>query len=258
MSLFEIDQLRYNLNSLIELDNRDDSEIVIQIEKVLATLDSLIITKELIVQSKIALTISKIMSKTKNESIKKLSNDLFNKFVQIVKEKSHPQNMPNDKKLKEKEKFYKHFLNKLKEIDNDNYPKDPENIASQIAEKLEECDDPSSKFSFLINIITDKVKEESFNFKKKLLKGQLTVEEFVNLTTKDILTNSEKMRMNKIRETNMNKAMVPKPPQIVSKLYKCKKCKGNNVSFRQLQMLSADEPMTVIFFCGDCGATWKK
>lgn len=258
MSLDDINQLRHNLSSLIESDHRNDADKIQQMNQILTQLDSYDLNKELIIQSKIALTISKIISKIKDDNTKKLSENLLHKIMQIAKTKSGPQCITNDTKNSQKDKYFKHFLNTLKEIKIDKYTKNPESIALQIAENLEKCDNSSTKFTFLINLITDNKKEEIFHFRKKLLRGQLAPEEFVKLTKQDILTENEKEKIKLMKEENMNRAMVPKPPPISSQMYKCKFCKGKNVSYRQLQMLAADEPMTVIFFCGDCGETWKK
>lgn len=37
----------------------------------------------------------------------------------------------------------------------------------------------------------------------------------------------------------------------------CGKCKSKNVVFTELQTRSADEPMTVFYFCQGCGKNWK-
>jgi transcription elongation factor S-II len=40
-------------------------------------------------------------------------------------------------------------------------------------------------------------------------------------------------------------------------LFKCKKCKGNQCTYYQLQTRSADEPMTTFVSCILCSARWK-
>ena len=39
--------------------------------------------------------------------------------------------------------------------------------------------------------------------------------------------------------------------------YTCRKCKGNNTTYYQLQIRSADEPATTFINCIDCGNKWK-
>ena len=47
--------------------------------------------------------------------------------------------------------------------------------------------------------------------------------------------------------------------QAVSSMFTCKKCKSNNCSYYQLQLRSADEPMTTFVSClePECGFKWK-
>lgn len=40
-------------------------------------------------------------------------------------------------------------------------------------------------------------------------------------------------------------------------LLQCKRCKGKNCSYSEMQTRSADEPMTTFAYCLDCGNRWK-
>lgn len=44
---------------------------------------------------------------------------------------------------------------------------------------------------------------------------------------------------------------------ITSNLYKCRKCKDNKCTAIQLQLRSADEPMTNIVTCTSCSYSWR-
>ena len=39
--------------------------------------------------------------------------------------------------------------------------------------------------------------------------------------------------------------------------FTCNKCEGKKIQVSQRQMRSADEPMTVFYFCIDCGNRWR-
>ena len=39
--------------------------------------------------------------------------------------------------------------------------------------------------------------------------------------------------------------------------FTCKKCRGNKCTYYQMQTRSADEPMTTVVTCIDCGCRWK-
>ena len=40
-------------------------------------------------------------------------------------------------------------------------------------------------------------------------------------------------------------------------MYTCFKCKGKRVTTQEIQMRSADEPMTVFVTCVECGNNWR-
>ena len=40
-------------------------------------------------------------------------------------------------------------------------------------------------------------------------------------------------------------------------VFTCRKCKGNQCTYYQMQTRSADEPMTVYVSCCICGNRWK-
>lgn len=40
-------------------------------------------------------------------------------------------------------------------------------------------------------------------------------------------------------------------------IFVCRKCKGRKIHYYQLQIRSADEPMTTFFTCMSCGCKWK-
>lgn len=262
MSLGEINQIRDHLNSIITAKKYDNPDVARQVIDDLSELNSIELTKELIAQSRIAAAVSKLTSKPQDTQIRKLSSELFTKIQTIVKQRpTTPTNMKNvggENKEAEKEKFSRHFLKELQKVYQSGYKHKPEQITSKIVDDIEEFEDSFSKFTFLINLITDDAKEREFHFKEKLLRGDITPSEFVSLKKDDVLTKEEKEKLKKIEEDNMNKAMAPKPPAFASKNYSCPKCKKNNVSFRQLQTRSADEPMTTFFTCGDCGYEWKR
>ena len=58
--------------------------------------------------------------------------------------------------------------------------------------------------------------------------------------------NSRRSDWNKIHNTQENVG-----------IYKCRNCKSFRTSKFQMQIRSADEPMTTFVTCNDCGNQWK-
>lgn len=46
-------------------------------------------------------------------------------------------------------------------------------------------------------------------------------------------------------------------PQAMTNEFKCGKCKKNECVYQELQVRSADEPMTIFITCLNCGNKWK-
>lgn len=47
-------------------------------------------------------------------------------------------------------------------------------------------------------------------------------------------------------------------PIVTTTLFKCSRCRQNKCTFREIQLRSADEPMTVFIACLNCGHRWKQ
>jgi len=59
-------------------------------------------------------------------------------------------------------------------------------------------------------------------------------------------------KQNQINESMLNKKLKANTDQ-----FKCRKCDGRNCNYYQLQIRSADEPMTSFITCIDCEHKWK-
>jgi DNA-directed RNA polymerase subunit M/transcription elongation factor TFIIS len=46
-------------------------------------------------------------------------------------------------------------------------------------------------------------------------------------------------------------------PEAMTEDFKCRKCKNNKCVFKELQLRSADEPMTLFITCLNCGNRWR-
>mgnify|MGYP001194569643 CR=1 FL=1 len=59
------------------------------------------------------------------------------------------------------------------------------------------------------------------------------------------------------KQQKKNKVMYEKRTDQVTDMYKCGKCGERKCTFYQLQIRSADEPMTTFVTCQSCGKKWK-
>ena len=259
-----LETLRDHLSSIISAEKYNNDDAIRQVLDDLEEIDSLDLTKDMLIKTKIALQINKLQKLSVNSEIKQKAGALFTKIGLIMKSQA-----PAAKKLErtssseeERAKHRRLFhaqLTKKHDSQPDAYPKQSiESLAAQIEEELHQLDDENEKFSFLINTISDPTKEEAFNLKDRLLKRELSPKEFVKLTPDDLITSEEAADRERIRKEKLNEILVPQPIAQKSAFFKCRKCKSNNIATYALQTRSADEPMTQFCTCGDCGFKWRQ
>ncbi len=51
---------------------------------------------------------------------------------------------------------------------------------------------------------------------------------------------------------------IKNPPKVEKGIHRCNKCKGTETLSYQVQLRSADEPMTTFVKCVGCGKQWKE
>ncbi len=55
----------------------------------------------------------------------------------------------------------------------------------------------------------------------------------------------------------MNERVVEEKPRAMTTQFKCGKCKKRECIYQEVQLRSADEPMTLIITCVNCGHRWR-
>ena len=100
---------------------------------------------------------------------------------------------------------------------------------------------------------------ENEEFKLNILKGELTPEKLIKMENNEMISSKEKNNIQKIKDdvfeskrSDWNKEHT----KVKEGMYTCYKCKGKRVTTQEIQMRSADEPMTLFITCVDCGNNW--
>jgi DNA-directed RNA polymerase subunit M/transcription elongation factor TFIIS len=92
---------------------------------------------------------------------------------------------------------------------------------------------------------------------EKIINGEITNEDLCNLTHQEMFPEhwteiiKEKIKMDK-------KIFDEKKIESMSDLVKCKKCKGRECTYYELQTRSCDEPATQYYTCLICDNKWKQ
>ena len=109
--------------------------------------------------------------------------------------------------------------------------------------------------SFYSNISTDSY-VNNINFKKKIINGDIKIEQISELSVYDIYPeNWAELLDKKIKRDKLKYEM---KPTAMTDQFKCRKCSSRSCSYYEVQTRSADEPMTQFISCLDCGNRWKQ
>ena len=93
-------------------------------------------------------------------------------------------------------------------------------------------------------------------FLQKIISNKINPEKIANLSVYDIFPNNwtELIEIKSKRD----KIKYKLKPESMSSLYVCRKCKGRETSYYEVQTRSADETMTQFITCLNCYHYWKR
>ena len=109
----------------------------------------------------------------------------------------------------------------------------------------------------LVSNIQDPKNEE---FKIKILDGTFPPSKLISMDVSEMLNQDMKKEMAKVEQEGLDARRSDwneKHIKVSEGVYKCFKCGERRCTTNQIQMRSADEPMTIFVTCANCGNTWK-
>lgn len=136
---------------------------------------------------------------------------------------------------------------------------DHEELASRIEEAIfREVGNTGVKYK-------NRVRSRIFNLKdaknpklrENVLCGNIPPHVLATMTAQEMASDELKeLRKSWVRRS-VSEHQVPKTQGTRTDLFTCGKCRKNNCAYTQLQTRSADEPMTTLVVCNECGHRWK-
>ncbi|KAH7425290.1 hypothetical protein KP509_11G048300 [Ceratopteris richardii] len=95
------------------------------------------------------------------------------------------------------------------------------------------------------------------DFRRKILLGDLSPEDIINLTPDQMASDQRKMENEEIKKKALFECERGNQRQASTDQFKCGKCGQRKCTYYQLQTRSADEPMTTYVTCVNCNNRWK-
>jgi transcription elongation factor S-II len=87
--------------------------------------------------------------------------------------------------------------------------------------------------------------------------GIITPDRLATMTSEEMASDELKSVRAKFTKEAIDDHQMAKTEGAKTSLLQCKKCKGHNCTYSEMQTRSADEPMTIFAYCLDCGNRWK-
>mgnify|MGYP006152044641 CR=1 FL=1 len=94
------------------------------------------------------------------------------------------------------------------------------------------------------------------NFLNRIKSNDIDIKNIAQLEIYDIYPENWKYLLE--FRTKQDKIKYELKPESMTKLFKCRNCKGRSTSYYEVQTRAADEPMTLFITCLDCGTRWKQ
>jgi transcription elongation factor S-II len=94
--------------------------------------------------------------------------------------------------------------------------------------------------------------------RENVLLGLIGPEKLAVMTAEEMASEDLKQLREKYTKEAIDDHQMAVQQGAKSSLLKCRKCKGTNCGFTEMQTRSADEPMTVFAYCLDCGNRWRQ
>lgn len=207
-----------------------------------------------------------------------LAKQLIDKWKKLIKSKPEKSSSSNGKSAQQEsasssitviDKNIASYRNNVKsmifealieDLPNDQHQKAKEivvAIETKMNEELKEGVKYINRGKALASNISD---EKNKEFKMNILNGKLTPHQLVSMDVKEMLNQeikTERAQTEKVMFESLRIDWQDEHTQVAEGMYTCESCKGKRTTSIEIQMRSADEPMTIFIRCVDCGNEWK-
>ena len=216
----------------------------------------------------------KKLKNSKNPEVKEITNNLINKWREIL----HRNNNDNNNKPEVDESFLlkgdnvarrnntrknllKYLEDSLKDKEDQEERKKLIEKVVEIEEKLNETLTGETPYvNRVLEIIHNIKDKKNAEFRENIINGVIKPEDLCTMNAIDMLSKKRQKEIEeeKIKQVDEVRAdWQEKHGQVTEGVYKCRVCGGKKTIQHEQQTRSADEPMTLFITCLNCKNTWK-
>eukprot|EP00727_Mastigamoeba_balamuthi_P006427 m51a1_g2404 putative atp-dependent dna helicase q-like 3 (691) ;mRNA; r:768417-771908 len=138
--------------------------------------------------------------------------------------------------------------------------REPEEMAREIEAALASTygSDAGTEYKNRLRTIAMNLGEASKELRNSVMRGAVTPERLVTMTTAEMAPSGVKEWRKKVEREALKEAIGMTVDDLASTdQFECPRCHKRKASYTQLQTRSADEPMTTFIFCHICKYRWK-
>lgn len=135
----------------------------------------------------------------------------------------------------------------------------PDDVAAQIEDNIfQEFKNTDMKYKNRVRSRVANLKDtKNPDLRNNVLTGIILADRIAKMTAEEMASKEMTTLRAKYTKEAIDDHQIAKVSGTTSDLFRCSKCGKNNCSYSQIQILSADEPMTTFVQCHECGKRWK-
>ena len=218
----------------------------------------------------------KKLKNSKNPEVKEITNNLINKWREILHRNNNDNNTNNKPEVDEsfllkgdnvarrnntRKNLLKYLEDSLKDKEDQEERKKLIEKVVEIEEKLNETLTGETPYVNRVIEIMHNIKDKkNAEFRENIINGVIKPEDLCTMNAIDMLSKKRQKEIEeeKIKQVDEVRAdWQEKHGQVTEGVYKCRVCGGKKTIQHEQQTRSADEPMTLFITCLNCKNTWK-
>lgn len=95
------------------------------------------------------------------------------------------------------------------------------------------------------------------DLRRNVLCGNISAQRIASMTAEEMASAELKLMREALTKESIREHQLSKVGGTETDMFICGKCRGKRCSYTQVQIRSADEPMTTFVLCNSCGNRWK-